>query len=265
MVTALLQRVSTGILKLDKMLGGGFIQGRTYLIAGETGAGKTILALQFLRDGLLRNEPCVYVSLDERVGNVLTGAETLGWNFWPYVKNGLFYPFEIRLEAAEVRKYGKESKAFIEAIRKVTRGGPISRIVLDPVSALAMGAKEEFYVREYLREVITYLEEVCNATTLLVTDIPTGSNRLSRFGYEEFLASGVIVMGITRLNGKLVRTIYVRKMRWSQMDPTIYTFEIQSGFGIVIKQPLDSLISKPTTREVKAEDEPGEAEEEQSS
>lgn len=250
----LLQRVSTGILKLDKMLGGGFIQGRTYLIAGETGAGKTILALQFLREGLLRNEPCVYVSLDERVGNILTGAETLGWNFWPYVKSGLFYPFEIRLEAAEVRKYGKESKAFIEAIRKVTRGGSISRIVLDPISALAMGAKEEFYVREYLREVITYLEEVCNATTLLITDIPTGSTGLSRFGYEEFLASGVIVMGITRLNGKLVRTLYVRKMRWSQMDPTIYTFDIQPGFGIVIKQPFDALMGKSAASKIKTDE-----------
>lgn len=254
-MSALLQRVSTGIPKLDKMLGGGFIQGRTYLIAGETGSGKTILALQFLRDGLLRNEPCVYVSLDERVSNVLVGAETLGWNFWPYVKSGLFYPFEIRLEAAEVRKYGKESKAFIEAIRKVTRGGPISRIVLDPVSALATGAKEEFYVREYLREVITYLEEVCNATTLLITDIPTGSTRLSRFGYEEFLASGVIVMGITRVNGRFVRTLYVRKMRWSQMDPTIYTFEIQSGLGIVIKQPLDALMDKSTTPKVETDEE----------
>lgn len=250
----MLQRVSTGILKLDRMLGGGLIQGRTYLVAGETGAGKTILALQFLREGLSRNEPCVYVSLDERVGNVLSGVETLGWNFWPYINSGLFYPFEIRLEAAEVRKYGKESKAFIEAIRRVTRGGPISRIVLDPVSALAAGAKEEFYVREYLREIINYLEEECNATTLLVTDIPTGSTRLSRFGYEEFLASGVIVMGIMRLDGRLVRTLYVRKMRWSRMDPTIYTFDIQPGAGIVIKQPLDSLVSKAAASGVETEE-----------
>ncbi|MEM0090881.1 MAG: ATPase domain-containing protein, partial [Nitrososphaerota archaeon] len=77
---------------------------------------------------------------------------------------------------------------------------------------------------------------------------------LSRFGYEEFLASGVIVMGITRLDGRLVRTLYVRKMRWSQMDPTIYTFDIQSDFGIVIKQPLDALIGKSTKSKIKADE-----------
>lgn len=240
----MLSRISTGIPKLDEMLGGGLISGRTYLVAGETGAGKTILSLQFLREGLSKGEPCAYVSLDERVVNVLSGAESLGWNFWPYVRDGFFFPFEIRLDSAEIRKYGKESKAFIDAIRRATKGGPISRIVFDPLTALATGAKEEFYVREYLREVITYLEERYGATTLLITDIPTGSSRLSRFGYEEFLASGVIVLGIVRVDGRFVRTIYVRKMRWSPMDPTIYTFEIRYGDGIVIKEPLDVVLSR---------------------
>jgi len=236
-------RISTGIPKLDEMLGGGFIRGRTYLVTGETGVGKTILSLQFLLAGLVRNEICVYVTIDERVESVLRGAESLDWNFWAFMEAGRFIPLELRIYAAEARKYGKESKAFVDAIHNAVRGRRVSRLVLDPVSALAQGAKDEFYVREYLREIITMIEERFGATTLMTTDIPTGSNSISRFGLEEFLASGVIVLGITKLGGKLVRTMYVRKMRWSNMDSTVYAYTIEPRNGIVIEEPFETYVS----------------------
>ncbi|HDJ66402.1 MAG TPA: recombinase RecA [Nitrososphaeria archaeon] len=237
-------RVSTGISKLDKMLGGGLLRGRTYLITGETGVGKTILSLQFLLEGLRNGERCIYVSLDERIDGVLRGALSLGWNFWDYVDQGLFFPFEFRLFTSDLKRFGKESKAFVDAIEKIAHGRRISRIVLDPISALAIGAKEEFIVREYLREIINMMEERIGATTMLTCDIPTGSNRLSRFGFEEFLSSGVIVLGIVRLRGKLLKTIYVRKMRWSKADSAIYTFEIRPVEGIVIREPLSEQLDK---------------------
>ena len=232
------ERVSTGIPKLDQMLGGGLLKGRTYLVTGETGVGKTILSLQFILEGLKNNEQCIYVSLDERIEGVLRGALSLGWNFWEYIDQGLFHPFELRLYAEDLRRFGKESKAFVEALAKIARGRNISRIVLDPISALAAGARDELVIREYLREIVNMMEERFGATTLLTCDIPTGSNRLSRFGFEEFLSSGVIVLGIVRFYGKLLKTIYVRKMRWSKADSSIYTFEIRPVEGIVILQPL---------------------------
>jgi len=237
-------RVSTGIPKLDKMLGGGLLRGRTYLITGETGVGKTILSLQFLLEGLRNGERCIYVSLDERIDGVLRGALSLGWNFWDYIDQGLFFPFEFRLFTSDLKRFGKESKAFVDAIEKIAHGRQISRIVLDPISALAMGAKEEFIVREYLREIINMMEERIGATTMLTCDIPTGSNRLSRFGFEEFLSSGVIVLGIVRLRGKLLKTIYVRKMRWSKADSAIYIFEIRPIEGIVIRESLSEQLDK---------------------
>jgi len=232
------ERVSTGIPKLDQMLGGGLLKGRTYLVTGETGVGKTILSLQFLLEGLKNGEQCIYVSLDERIEGVLRGALSLGWDLWEYVNNGLFYPFEFRLFAEDLRKFGKESKAFVNALEKIARGKTINRIVLDPISALAAGAREELVIREYLREIVNMIEERFGATTLLTCDIPTGSNKLSRFGFEEFLSSGVIVLGIIRFYGKLLKTIYVRKMRWSKVDPSIYIFEVRPLEGIVILEPL---------------------------
>jgi len=232
------ERVSTGISKLDQMLGGGLLKGRTYLVTGETGVGKTILSLQFLLEGLKNGEQCIYVSLDERIEGVLRGALSLGWNFWEYIDQGVFHPFELRLYAEDLRRFGKESKAFVNALARIARGRNISRIVLDPISALAAGAKDELVIREYLREIVNMIEERFGATTMLTCDIPTGSNRLSRFGFEEFLSSGVIVLGVVRFYGKLLKTIYVRKMRWSKADSAIYTFEIRPVEGVVILEPL---------------------------
>lgn len=233
-----LERISSGNPVLDRILGGGFYRGRTYLLSGETGVGKTILSLQFLLNGLQNNEKVAYVSLDERVSAVLDGALTLGWDLWSYYRAGQFYPFEIRIYSEDLAKYRKESKAYIDAILKMTAGGKVSRIVLDPISAMAFGAGDEYAIREYIREIILYMEEKIGATTLMTCDIPTGTTALSRFGYEEYLSSGVIVMGLVRIGGRIVRTIYVRKMRWSPADSTIYTFEIVRGKGIVIGPPL---------------------------
>ncbi|MCS7126255.1 MAG: AAA family ATPase [Aigarchaeota archaeon] len=249
-MTEVYERVSTGIPKLDQMLGGGFIKGRTYLVTGETGVGKTILSLQFLLDGLRQNENAIYVSLDERIDGVLNGALSLGWDFWEYIRSGTFHPFEFRLFTSDLKRFGKESRAFVEAIEKVARGQPVSRIVLDPISALALGAGEEFIVREYLREIINMLEERMKATTLLTCDIPSASKKLSRFGFEEFLSSGVIVLGVVRFKGKLLKTIYVRKMRWSMTDSSVYIFEIEPGEGIVIKEPLSERLDKLSLEEL---------------
>ncbi|MEM3897096.1 MAG: ATPase domain-containing protein [Nitrososphaerota archaeon] len=236
------ERVSTGIPKLDQMLGGGLLKGKTYLVTGETGVGKTILSLQFLLEGLRNGENCIYISLDERIEGVLRGALSLGWNMWEYIEQGIFHPFELRLYAEDLRRFGKESRAFVDALARIAAGRPVSRIVLDPISALAAGAKEELVIREYLREIVNMMEEKFGATTVLTCDIPTGSNKLSRFGFEEFLSSGVIVLGVMRFYGKLLKTIYVRKMRWSKVDSAIYTFEIRPGEGIVILEPLSEVM-----------------------
>src|SRR5207249_2889768 len=58
-------RMRTGIAGLDKMLHGGFVPGRPYIVSGPPGAGKTILAMQFLREGLEGGERCLFVCLEE--------------------------------------------------------------------------------------------------------------------------------------------------------------------------------------------------------
>ena len=233
----MVERLATGIPKLDEIIGGGFLKGRTYLIAGGTGTGKTIMSLQYLLYGLKNDETCVYVSFDDRIVNVLSGVKNIGWNFDPYISSGKFIPFEIRLRTEDLR-HGKDSKSFVRQISKYIGKRDVNRLVLDPISTLAQGVGDMLWVREYIREIVSFLEEEIGCTTVVTADIPSGSNSLSRYGVEEFLSSGIIVLEFTRVKGRFYRTLYVRKMRWSEMDPYIYTFEIKSGEGIVIGKRL---------------------------
>src|SRR4026208_1507919 len=74
------ERVPTGITGLDPLIEGGLPKGRSILVTGEPGTGKTIFALQFLVAGLNRGEKGIYVTADESPMDVLEQAASLGWD-----------------------------------------------------------------------------------------------------------------------------------------------------------------------------------------
>ena len=80
------KRVSTGIATLDSLLQGGFLPGRSYLVTGDAGTGKTTACMQFLKSGLEQEEKAVYVTVDERPAEILQAAESLGWDLQQYVQ-----------------------------------------------------------------------------------------------------------------------------------------------------------------------------------
>src|SRR5256885_9013733 len=73
-------RMRTGIAGLDKMLHGGFVPGRPYIVSGPPGAGKTILAMQFLREGLEGGERCLFVCLEEPPNELKINMRAFRWN-----------------------------------------------------------------------------------------------------------------------------------------------------------------------------------------
>ena len=89
------KRVSTGIAGLDSLLQGGFLPGRSYLVTGDAGTGKTTACMQFLKSGLEQEEKAVYVTVDERPAEILQAADSLGWDLQQYV------------QAKELRYFGR--------------------------------------------------------------------------------------------------------------------------------------------------------------
>src|SRR3954468_13150398 len=73
-------RLSTGIVGLDEVLGGGLPQGQIYLVEGESGAGKTTLGLQFLLDGARRGERTLWITLSETERQLRQSAQSHRWS-----------------------------------------------------------------------------------------------------------------------------------------------------------------------------------------
>ena len=114
------------------------------------------------------------------------------------------------------------------------------RIVVDPVIGILTGLNQNL-IRDYLRDVVHTVRNL-GVTAVITSEIPTGQNELlSRYGLEEYIADGIIVLGLERkrsIRGRIKweRTFTVRKNRYGPPSkPETYKFEITPGKGIVIK------------------------------
>jgi KaiC/GvpD/RAD55 family RecA-like ATPase len=83
-------RVKVGIPGLDDMLGGGLIAGSIACIIGTFGTGKTTFSLEFVWDGLKKNEKIIYISLEEREERIVSYMKLKGWDVTPYLNKSLF-------------------------------------------------------------------------------------------------------------------------------------------------------------------------------
>ncbi|RLF09824.1 MAG: recombinase RecA [Thermoprotei archaeon] len=236
-----IERTPTGIPGLDELIEGGVLKGRTHLIAGETGTCKTIMSLQFLLNGIKRGEHGIYMAIDEDSESVIRGAEGFGWDLGSEIERGNLSITQIVPGFAE-----KLRKKYIEAavgsvivgIKQEMQRIGATRLVIDPIAPLLTKEEDLPFTREYIRELVLAIERELGCTTFIVSEVPTGSNSLSRFGVEEFLASGIITLGLLRRGDHVYRTLCIRKMRWTAVDPVLYKFRVEKGLGIVVEGPI---------------------------
>ncbi|MBI1972233.1 MAG: AAA family ATPase [Candidatus Aenigmarchaeota archaeon] len=196
-------RVKTGVPGLDELMEGGLIPGSAVLVAGHTGAGKTLFCLQFLWNGLQKGEPGVYISFEQTPEELKDDAMVFGWNFDSYERKGMckiaFYnPFEI----ADVNKLVTDEIGKVRA----------KRVVIDSTSVFAMYLNDEFKVREKLYKLIEKLKQT-GCTILMTSEILEESKGFSRYGVEEFVADAVLALYYTGLGGEEYNNIEIRKMR----------------------------------------------------
>ncbi|BDR93152.1 circadian clock protein KaiC [Vulcanisaeta souniana JCM 11219] len=241
----------TGINYLDTyILGGGFKKGEVYLIAGEAGTGKTIFSLTFLKTGADLEEVGMYVTVDEPSEDVKKGVrDALGWDLDSYERSGKLIMADFR---TYFRIYARDekitldprdlAKMIIEQVKKYD----VKRLVIDPIAPLIiMSHQDVIWIREYLRELVFQLKRMKDVTTIMTSEIPTGEeNKLSRFGVEEYLASGVIMLSLREVSllnndfGCLARVMFIRKMRWMPIRPIKLIYEIGPS-GIYVIGPLN--------------------------
>jgi circadian clock protein KaiC len=123
------ERVSTGVDRLDAMLGGGYYRGSSVLLTGAPGTAKTSLAASFAAAAARRGERTLFVSFDESPAQIIRNVASIGIQFGPYVETGM-------LSLHSLRGRAENPEAQVARIRGLVRGYQPLNLVIDPLSAL---------------------------------------------------------------------------------------------------------------------------------
>lgn len=229
------ERVETGIPGFDKLIEGGLIRGSTYLVAGQTGTGKSIFSVQYILNGLRKGEPGVYITLEQSTEEIIEDMSKFGWGeeLKKYMDSG---------KLAIVSSVPTSIKDLQEtALTNIRRVGA-KRFVLDSLSVATMSWKvSSMDIGKVRSEIFDFMRtlEHTGLTSLLITEIPEGDvKKISRFGFEEFIADGVIILHyLEYAAGGTPRSLIIRKMRRTNHGTDIYPIEITKD-GLVVKKAI---------------------------
>jgi circadian clock protein KaiC len=216
-----MRKVKTGILGLDKMLNGGLIEGRPYLIIGGPGAGKSILAIQFLMMSINRGESGLYITLDEPYNEIRQNMATFGWN----TSKIRILDLSPEGDESDPANYGLDH--LFKELKHELVAQKHKRVAFDSTTTLRMLDDSDFKARRRISSIMKLLAK-SQCTSLLICEADT-----NELPVESFLARGVIKLYTTTVSGEKIRAIGIEKMRGTAFDEHIRPLSI-SDQGIQV-------------------------------
>jgi KaiC/GvpD/RAD55 family RecA-like ATPase len=221
----MLNRVRTGIEGVDELVNGGFPRGQTILVTGGAGTGKSTFAMQYIyRGAKVYDEPGIYVSLEETIPSIRKNSAAYGWDVEALEKDQRISLVEISpAVGGQIRRI--EPADVFSIVQDHWRKMGAKRIVIDPITVFGMQTDSPMQLRQDLIRFSSLLKQL-ETTILFVTEIPEDSQALSRYGVEEFISDGVVVLYYSRVGGLRVRGIEIRKMRGTAHKEGIFPIKI---------------------------------------
>ncbi len=218
----MLERVKTGIAGFDELVAGGIPEGDLILLSGPCGAGKTILGLQFAYSHAER-EPSIYVSFEEELDQIRSSASQFSRSIE-------------KLEKGEKLRFLKYDPFRIEDIFEIIesniRDMHVKRVVIDSVSALGIYVKDPTELRRMILQLSVMLRKN-KCTSILISEVLPNEHILSRFGVEEFVSDGVVLLHNILVGGEYRRGVSVWKMRGTDHSKKIHPYRITpQGFVV---------------------------------
>ena len=233
-----LPKSPSGIPGLDEVTGGGLPRGRTTLVCGGPGCGKTLFATQFLVSGAVhQNEPGVFMTFEETEDELVQNAASLGFDLADLAARKLLYLDFVRVERSEIEETGEYSLdgLFIRLESAVAATGA-KRIVLDTIEALYAGLTNTGILRAELRRLFRWLKD--KGLTAVVT-AERGESSLTRHGLEEYVSDCVILLDHRVVEQVSTRRLRVVKYRGTAHGTNEYPFFIDhTGISVL---PITSL------------------------
>jgi circadian clock protein KaiC len=233
-----IRKCPTGIRGLDEITAGGVPRGRTTLVTGGAGCGKTLLAMEFIARGILDyGEPGVFVSFEETIDELTQNVASLGFDLHGLRRKGLLSMDQIHVERSEIEETGEyDLEGLFVRLGSLVDEVKAKRVVLDTIEALFAGLPNEAILRAELRRLFRWLK--AKGVTSLVT-AEQGDGALTRHGLEEYVSDCVIVLDHRVKNQIATRRLRVIKYRGSRHSTNEYPTLIgERGLSVL---PLSSL------------------------
>lgn len=210
-------RIRTGIVGLDKMTGGGLYKASATLVSGPSGIGKTILSLQFLKEGARDGQKGLFVSFEESPGRLFSLSATCGIELDRLVKEKKIILYHISPVELCVDSFHRQIISLIEKERP-------ERVVIDSIADISITIADPTNLKNYLLSLVSKFYEL-GVTSILTSELakdefPITSTRLS------VVIDTIILLRYKEEEERMKRKISVLKMRGSDHAKEIREFEI---------------------------------------
>lgn len=228
-------RVPTGVPGFDELCEGGLVRNRTYLLSGTSGTGKTNFAFQFLYSGATQyDEPGIFIATEERPSYLRENLSRFGWDMQSLEEEGklaiidacstkIGIPSQERY--VDVRPF--DMRALLDQVITIQDEIGAKRAVIDSSTSIGFNLQDPARIRIELLKLSTTLE-ILGLTSLMTCEI-VDDDLYSRFGVENFVTDGTILLYNKREVNTRVRSMEIFKMRGSDHKKGIYPYDITSG------------------------------------
>jgi len=242
-----LEKCPTGVRGLDEVTEGGLPRGRSTLVCGGPGSGKTLLAMEFIVRGI-RNfgEPGVFMPFEEKEEELVQNTHSLGFGLPELIRDNKLAIDYVAVEPSEIEETGEYNLEglFLRLGAIIDQVGA-KRVALDSLEALFPALPNQYILRAEIRRLFRWLKD--KGVTAVIT-AEQGGGTLTRYGLEEYVSDCVITLDHRVDNQIATRRLRVVKYRGSKHATNEYpTLIDERGLSVL---PISSLgLTYPVSRE----------------
>ncbi len=217
------ERVAFGIAALDSMLNGGPPRGTNTIIAGAEGVGKTLLGLHYVMQGIHTGESTMFITFHETAQQLLMKGQQFGFDLQPAYDAGL-----LRIQHYPIAELNVDMLA--QELRNAVNTRDVQRLVIDGLYEIELPLMQTGRAHSFFASLITFLRNNQISTCIILEIDPLIGRELSFVGQTfSALADNILLMRRSEINGRLVNSVGVLKMRFSSHDRLFHPYTVESS------------------------------------
>jgi circadian clock protein KaiC len=236
----ILGKTPTGVAGFDNITGGGLPTGRTTLLVGGPGSGKTIFSLQYLMHGVALGEPGIFVAFEEGSERIKSNANGFAWNSANLSREQLCF-IDAQPSPDLVQSGGFDLGGLLAILQAQTTAMGARRIVFDALDILLSLLPDNGARRREVYRLHAWLLEhrLTGIITAKAGGDPSAADGDEPFGFMQFMVDCAVVLNHSVVRGVSQRNLRVQKYRGSSFDENESPFVIGGGgFEVAVARPL---------------------------